>query len=70
MKISNYFDSYLFALINKVLIKNLKFHLFPTLVPITLKKSKLQIHSVNPTYPDILKFMLIMLIRILDSLGP
>ena len=38
-------------------MKNLKFLLFPTDVPVTLLKSKLQIHPVNPTNPDILKFI-------------
>ena len=36
-------------------MKNLKFALFPTYVPVTLRKSKLQIHPVNPTNPDIFK---------------
>ena len=42
----------------KVLMKNLFFFLFfPTYVPVTLIKSKLQIHPANPTNPDILKFI-------------
>ena len=48
-KISDYFGSYLLALIKKVL-------LFLTYVPVTSIKSKLQIHPANPTNPDILKF--------------
>ena len=53
----DYFGSYLLALIMKVLMKNLKFLLFPTYVRVTLIKSKLQLHPVNPTNPDILKFI-------------
>ena len=53
----DYFGSYLLALIMKVLMKNLKFLLFPTYVRVTLIKSKLQLHPVNPTDPDILKFI-------------
>ena len=45
------------ALIKTVLIKNLKFLLFPTPVPVTLIKSKLQIHPANPANPKILKFI-------------
>ena len=47
----------LLALMKKILMKNLNFLLFPTYVPVTLIKSKLQIHPVNPTNPDILKFI-------------
>ena len=69
--------SYLLALIKKVLIKNLKFLLFPTYAPVTLIKSKSQIHSVNPTNPGILnfitKFLQIECLKnskfVLDSLG-
>ena len=57
MKISDYFRSYLLALKKKVLMKNLRFLLFPTYVTVTLIKSKLQIYPVNPTNPDILKFI-------------
>ena len=38
-------------------MKNLTFLLFPTSVPATLMNSKLQIHNVSPTNPDILKFI-------------
>ena len=38
-------------------MKNLKFIAFPAYVIVTLIKSKLQIHPVNPTNPDILKFI-------------
>ena len=38
-------------------MKNLTFLLFPTYVPATIMKSKLQIHPVSPTNPDILKFI-------------
>ena len=38
-------------------MKNLKFLLFPIDAPVTLIKSKLQIQPVNPTNPDILKFI-------------
>ena len=41
----------------EVLIKNLKFVLFPTYVPVTLLKSKLQIRPANPINPDILIFI-------------
>ena len=44
------------ALTKKVLMKNLKFVLFPTYVPATLVKSKLKIYPVNSTNTDILKF--------------
>ena len=54
MKVSDYFGSYLLALIKKTLMKNLKFVLFPTYVSVTLMKSKPQIY---PMYPDILKFI-------------
>ena len=37
-------------------MKNVKFLLFPTYIPVTLIMPKLQIHAVNPTNPDILKF--------------
>ena len=57
MKISDYVGSYLLALIKKVLINNLKFLLFPTSVPVTLIKSKLQIHPANLANPEILKFI-------------
>ena len=57
MKISDYFGSYLLAQIKKVLMKNLRFLLFPTYVPVTLIKCKLQIHPVNPTNPDISKLI-------------
>ena len=40
----------------KVLMKNLKFLLFPIYVPATLLKPKLQVHPANLTNPDILKF--------------
>ena len=50
MKISDYFGSYLLALIKKVPMK-------VPIVPVALIKSKLQIHPVNPTNPDILKFI-------------
>ena len=53
----DYFGSYLLALVKKILMKNIKFILFPTYVPATLIKSQLQIHPVNPTNPDILKFI-------------
>ena len=56
-KISDYFVSYLLAIIKKVLMKNLKFRLFSTYVPVTLIKSKLKIHAANFTDPDILKFI-------------
>ena len=55
-EISDYFGSYFLASIRKVLMKNLKFLLFSTYVPVTLIKSKLQIHAGNPTNPDILNF--------------
>ena len=38
-------------------MKNFKFLLFPTYVPVTLIKSKLQIHHVNPKNLDILEFI-------------
>ena len=38
-------------------MKNLKLLPFPTYVPVTLIKSILQIHRVNPTNPEILKFI-------------
>ena len=57
MKISDYFGSYLLALIKNVLMKNLKFLLFPTYVPMTLIKSKIESHPANPTNPGILKFI-------------
>ena len=44
---------YLLALLKKALIKNLKFPLFPTYVPVTLVKSKLQIHPANPIFSHI-----------------
>ena len=50
------YTSYLLALTKKVLMKNLKFVLFPTYVPATLVKSKLKIYPVNSTNTDILKF--------------
>ena len=37
-------------------MKNVKFLLFPTYIPVTLIMPKLQIHPANPTNPDILKF--------------
>ena len=49
--------SYLLALIKKVLMENLNLLIFPTYVTVNLIKSKLQIHPVNPTNPDILKFI-------------
>ena len=49
-----FFLSYLLALIKKVLIK---FILFPTYIPVTLIKSKGQIHSANLANPDIVKYM-------------
>ena len=45
--------SYLLALIKKVLMENLNLLIFPTYVTVNLIKSKLQIHPVNPTNPDI-----------------
>ena len=56
-KISDYFGSYSLVLIKKVVTKNLKFLLFPTYVPVTLIRSKLQIHPANPTHSYILKFI-------------
>ena len=56
-KMSDYFESYLLAFIKKVLTKNLNFLLFPNYVPVTLIKSKLQIHPANPRNSDILKFI-------------
>ena len=53
MKISDYFGRHLLALIKKVLMKNLTFLRFSTYVLVTLIKSKLPIHPVNPTNPDI-----------------
>ena len=41
----------------KVLMKNLKFPLFPTYARVALIMSKLQIHPVNPTDPHILKLI-------------
>ena len=41
----------------KVLMKNLKFLLFPIYIPVTLIKSKLQFDPMNPTNSDILKFL-------------
>ena len=38
-------------------MNNRKFILFPTYAPVTLIKSKLQLHPANPTDPDILKFI-------------
>ena len=35
-------------------MKNLKFLLFPTYVSVTLIKSKLQVHPVNPTNHEVL----------------
>ena len=54
---SDYFGSYLSALIKIVLIKNLKFLFFPTYALVTLIKFKLKFHYANPTNPDILKFI-------------
>ena len=54
---SDYFGSYLLAVIKKVLVKNLKFFFFATYVPVTLIKSELQTDPVNPANPDILKFI-------------
>ena len=51
------FGSCLLTLIKKVSMKNLKLLLILTYVPTTLIESKLQIHLVNPTNPDILKFI-------------
>ena len=56
-EIKDYFGSYLLALTKKFLMKNLKLILFPTYVPVTLIKSKLQIRPTNPANPDILKFV-------------
>ena len=47
-KISDYFGSYLLALIKKVLTKDLKILLLSTYFAVTLMKSKLQIHPANP----------------------
>ena len=44
--------SYLLAVIKKFPMKNLNLLLFLTYVPVTLVKSKLQIHPVNPTNPE------------------
>ena len=49
--------SYLLGLIKKVLMENVNFLLFPTYVSVTLIKSKLQIHPVNLTKQDFLKFI-------------
>ena len=38
-------------------MKNLKFPIFPTYVPVTLTKPKLQIHPVNPRNVDTLKLI-------------
>ena len=40
-----------------LLMKNVKLIFFPTYVPVTLVKSKLQIHLTNTTNPDILKYI-------------
>ena len=56
-KTSDHFGFYLLALIKKFIMKKLKFLFFPTYVPVTLIKSKLQIHPLNPANPDILKVM-------------
>ena len=56
-KISDYFGSYLLAIIKKVLMKNLNFLLFSMYFPITLIRSKLQIHLAYPTNPVFLKFI-------------
>ena len=44
-------------LIKKVLMENVNFLLFPTYVSVTLIKSNLQIHPVNLTKQDFLKFI-------------
>ena len=58
MKTLDYFGSYLLVLIKKVFMKHLKFLLLSTYVAVTLTKCKLQTDPVNPTNPDILKFIM------------